>query len=104
MTSPRHHVEGEHYKAAEWLLETGAQVDAHQEELIGETALCQAARQSYPELVELLPKHGANPDIPGWMQISARIRANSRKDEEGKEIAALIEKYAPSNEHSGVPP
>jgi ankyrin repeat protein len=69
--TPLHYaVEGEHYKAAEWLLKMGAEVDAHQEELIGETALCQAARQNYPELVELLLKYGANPDLPGWMQIT----------------------------------
>lgn len=100
--TPLHYaVEGEHYKAVRWLLENGAEVDAHQEELIGETALCQAARQSYPELVELLLKHGADPDLPGWMNISARIRAQGRKDEEGKKIAALIEKYKPSRPNPG---
>jgi ankyrin repeat protein len=100
--TPLHYaVEGEHYKAVQWLLESGAEVDAHQEELIGETALCQAARQSYPEMVELLLKEGADPDIPGWMQISARIRAQGRKDEEGRKIAALIEKHKPSKTDPG---
>ncbi|MBX3628054.1 MAG: ankyrin repeat domain-containing protein [Rhizobacter sp.] len=100
--TPLHYaVEGEHYKAVQWLLENGAEVDAHQAELIGETALCQAARKSYPELVELLLKHGANPDLPGWMNISARIRAQDRKDEEGQKIAALIEKYKPSKPNPG---
>ena len=39
--TPLHYaVEGEHYKAAEWLLKNGAAVNANEEELIGETPLC----------------------------------------------------------------
>ena len=72
-----------------WLLDAGAQADAHQEGLIGETALCQASRKSCPEVVELPLKYGADPDVPGWMQKGARIRAHARTDEEGKRILAL---------------
>ena len=101
MTTLHYAVEGEHYKAVLWLLEAGAEIDAHQEDLIGETALCQASRKSYPELIELLLKHGADPDVPGWMQQSARIRAHARRDEEGRKISALIEKYKPSKPNPG---
>ena len=68
-------VKGEHYKAAEWLLREGANVDAHDEAKIGETPLGLAARGEYPQIVELLLKSGANPDITGWMAHTARSRA-----------------------------
>jgi ankyrin repeat protein len=88
-------VAGEHYKAAEWLLQEGANVDAHDEAKIGETPLGLAVRGEYPQIVELLLKSGANPDITGWMAHTARSRAARRKDADGKEIAALIQRYRP---------
>lgn len=40
LRTPLHNaVEGEHYKAALWLLEHGANVNAHEENKIGETPL-----------------------------------------------------------------
>lgn len=100
--TPLHYaVEGEHYKAAQWLLEHGAEVNANEEELIGETALCLAAQQDYPEMVELLLKHGANPDIPGWMQLTARVRAHQRRDDDGRKILELIEHYRPRKPNPG---
>ena len=83
-------VEGEHYRAAEWLLMHGADVNSHDENMIGETPLCFAVQRDYPELVELLLRHGADPDIAGWMGNTARMRAQRRKDAEGRKIADLI--------------
>ena len=100
--TPLHYaVEAEAYKAAQWLLEHGAEVNANQEELIGETPLCLAVQRDYPEMVELLLKHGANPDSPGWMQLTARIRAHRRKDEDGRMIVALLEQYKRSRTNQG---
>jgi ankyrin repeat protein len=100
--TPLHYaVEGEHYKVAQWLLEQGASVNANDYERIGETPLCIASRGNYPEIVELLLQHGADPDIGGWMGLTARIRAQERKDEEGKKIAALIERQRPAKESPG---
>ncbi|SRR6266568_1432733 len=100
--TPLHYaVEGEHYKAALWLLEHGADVNANQEELIGETPLCVAVQRDYAEMVELLLKHGADPDIPGWMQLTARIRAHRRKDEDGRNIVTLIELHRPTKPNPG---
>ena len=96
-----HCVEREHYKLALWLMENGANVNLHDDEMIGETALSLAARGHYPEMVELLLKHGADPDITGWMQQTARTRARRRNDPEGKKIAALIEHYKPAKPNPG---
>ncbi len=93
---PLHYaVEGEHYNAAAWLLEHGADVNLHDAELIGETSLSFAAQGEFKEMVELPLRNGADPDIKGWMAQTARSRAVKRKDAEGQEIAALITKYNP---------
>lgn len=95
--APLHYaVEGQHYKAVEWLLAAGANVNSHDEEHIGETPLCYAAQSDYPEMVELLLRKGADPDITGWMANTARTRAAKRNDDEGMKISALIEHYKPS--------
>jgi ankyrin repeat protein len=96
MTPLHHAVQNEHYKLARWLLENGAPVNANDEARIGETPLCLAAQGKYPEIVELLIQHGADPDINGWMGLTARIRAQSRTDAEGKEISSVIERLCPS--------
>ncbi|KQO19203.1 ankyrin repeat domain-containing protein [Acidovorax sp. Leaf78] len=94
--TPLHYaVEGDHYRAAEWLIQQGAVVNAHDEPMIGETPLCLAVRRDYPEMVELLLAHGADPDITGWMGNTARMRAERRQDEDGKAIAALLQRYRP---------
>ncbi|WP_071323456.1 ankyrin repeat domain-containing protein [Janthinobacterium sp. 1_2014MBL_MicDiv] len=94
--TPLHYaVQGEHYHAAELLLGAGAQVNAHEQDRIGETPLCLAVQGDYPEMVGLLLSHGADPDIPGWMGLTARLRARKRKDEAGRQIAALLARHAP---------
>jgi hypothetical protein len=70
-------------------------VKLQDEDMIGETALSLAVQRDYPELVKLLLKHGANPDITGWMQQTARSRAHQRKDPDGAKIVMLIEQYKP---------
>ena len=95
-------VEGEHYKVVQWLLVNGANVNSHEPDIIGETPLSLAAQRDYPELVELLLKHGADPDITGWMQQTARTRARRRKDEDGARIAGLIEHYKPTPPNPGA--
>lgn len=95
-------VEGEHYKVTQWLIDHGAAVNLHDEEAIGDTALCIAAQGAYPEMVDLLLRHGADPDITGWMQLSARTRAHARTDSDGVKIAALIERYRPTRPNPGA--
>jgi ankyrin repeat protein len=94
--TPLHYaVEKEHYLVAKWLLENGAEVNANEEERIGETPLSLAVQGNYPEIVELLLKHGAKPDISGWMGLTARTRAKKRNDDDGMKIDALLTKYCP---------
>jgi len=94
--TPLHYaVEGEHYKAAKFLIDQGAKVNANDEATIGETPLALAVQRDYPEMVELLLANDADPDITGWMANTARMRASRRKDDDGKKIASLIQKYRP---------
>jgi ankyrin repeat protein len=94
--TPLHYaVEGEHYRVAEWLIQQGANVNSHDEATIGETPLALAVQRDYPEMVELLLAHGADPDITGWMGNTARMRAQRRKDDDGKAIAVLVQRYQP---------
>lgn len=94
-------VEGCHLKAVEWLIAAGANVNANDEQHIGETPLCCAAKTGHPELVEFLLCKGADPDIPGWMANTARTRAAKRRDDVGKQISELIERYRPAKPNPG---
>jgi ankyrin repeat protein len=96
-------VRSEHYKVAQFLLNRGANVDAHDGEHLGDTPLAVAARGEYPEIAELLLKRGANPDIRGWMAVTPRIRAQRRKDEAGQKMLALMERYRPTTRPSPQP-
>ncbi|MYN28442.1 ankyrin repeat domain-containing protein [Duganella levis] len=92
--APLHYaVEGDSYQAAQLLLELGANVNRHEEELIGETPLSLAVQGEYPEIVELMMAHGADPDIQGWVGLTARIRAKKRRDDAGRHIAVIIESF-----------
>lgn len=92
--TPLHYaVENERYQAAELLIDLGAVVNRHDEEMIGETPLSLAVQGDYPEMVELLLMHGANPDIQGWMGLTARIRAKRRVDDIGRNIAKIIDSF-----------
>jgi len=99
-TRLHHAVPEDRYKAAEWLIEAGTDIDIHNPELIGDTPLGLAVRRDYPEMVELLLRHGADPDIKGWMANTARSRADRRKDDEGRQIAALIRGFRPAGSTS----
>jgi ankyrin repeat protein len=95
--TPLHHAaEAGQCEAAAWLLARGADVNAHQEDRIGETPLSLAVRKTHPEMIELLLRNGADPDIPGWMCITARDRALERKRPAGLRMQALIARYAPT--------
>jgi ankyrin repeat protein len=88
--------EGGHGQAAAWLLGHGADVNANDEATIGETALALAVQRDDPDIVELLLRQGADPDIQGWMGNTARSRAGERKDAAGLQIQRLIERHAPA--------
>jgi ankyrin repeat protein len=102
--TPLHYAaRSEHYRAAALLLDAGADVNAHEQEKAGETPLCVAVKGEYPEMVELLLQRGADPDIPGWMGVTARVRAHQRTDEDGRTIFAIIERLCPSKASRTTP-
>ncbi len=57
------------------LLAAGANVNAHAGARAGSTPLAIAIDRDHPTIVKLLLEAGADPDIPGWMWITARDRA-----------------------------
>ena len=76
------------------LLEAGADVNAHDTSRIGNTPLGEVAATCSPRVAELLIEFGADPRIPGWMQLTALQKAKARKSEEGRRVYALLKAAA----------
>jgi ankyrin repeat protein len=79
---------GGHIPAVRYLIDVGADVNAHGEERIGETPLGQVAANCTFEMAEILVKAGADPTILGWMTLTALDRSAERKRPEGKEFTS----------------
>ena len=60
------------------LLAAGADVNAHDNRRIGNTALNEVAGDGAFETIEVLLEAGADPTIRGWMNLNALDRARSR--------------------------
>ena len=93
--TPIHYaVEEEHFKIVNYLIKSGANVNAHNENNAGNTPLRQVAESCSFEMAEILIKAGADPTIPGWMQITALDKASKRKKNEGKRVYQLLKEAA----------
>jgi len=89
--TPLHYAcKNENFTIAEYLLEHGADVNAHHEASVGNTPLGDVAGSCSVKMAEFLLKHGADPCIRGWMQLTALDRAKQRKREEGKRVYELL--------------
>jgi ankyrin repeat protein len=73
------------------LLAHGADVNAHNEDDIGETPLGLVAASCSYEMAKILIDGGADPRIPGWMGNTALTRASERKRPEGRLVHELLE-------------
>jgi len=73
------------------LIEAGADVNAHDERVIGNTPLNDYARGCSFEMAKVLIDAGADPTIRGWMQMNALDRARERKDTNARKIIRLLE-------------
>lgn len=89
--TPLHYaVQREHLQVVRFLLDAGADVNANDEATIGNTPLADVAGECSVEMAELLLTAGADPLIPGWMQLNALHRASRRTDATGKKIYAML--------------
>jgi ankyrin repeat protein len=76
------------------LLEAGADVNAHEESRIGNTPLREVAGKCSLAVATLLVDSGADPRIPGWMQLTALHQAEERTDQEGQRVYTLLKTVA----------
>jgi ankyrin repeat protein len=90
MTPLHYAAECEHYKVMRYLLSAGANIDACDEEHIGNTPLRHVAQTCAPEMAQFLVDHGADPSVPGWMQITALHLASQRKDADGVVVYEVL--------------
>ena len=94
MTPLHHAAKSEHIDIMRLLLEAGADVNAHEEARIGNTPLREVAAKCSLAVATFLVDSGADPRIPGWMQLTALHQAADRKDPEGQRVYALLKTVA----------
>lgn len=83
-----------HVDVLQLLLASGADVNAHDERVIGNTPLREVADTCSFEVAKILIDAGADPTIPGWMQITALHKVRERKQPEGLLVRQLLENAA----------
>ncbi|HSZ58848.1 MAG TPA: ankyrin repeat domain-containing protein [Tepidisphaeraceae bacterium] len=88
--TPLHYaVAGEHPDVVDALLRGGANVNAHDGRVVGNTPLGEVSDTCSFEMARLLIEAGADPAIPGWMSLSAIDRARRRTDDQ--KVIRLLE-------------
>lgn len=85
---------GGHLDVLNVLLAAGADVNAHDERVIGNTPLREVADTCSFEVAKILVDAGADPAIPGWMQLTALHKARERVRPEGRRVCELLEQAA----------
>lgn len=93
--TPLHYAaERGHVDIMKLLLASGADVNAHDERVIGNTPLGEVADACSFEVAQILVDAGANPTIPGWMQLTALHKVRERTKPEGVRVRELLERAA----------
>jgi ankyrin repeat protein len=89
--TPLHYaVAHNHMDVVNCLIRAGANVNANDERVIGNTPLSDNAERCSFEMAQRLVQAGADPSIRGWMQMCAIDHASSRKDADAKKIQRLL--------------
>jgi ankyrin repeat protein len=93
-TALHYAAEIENLEIIQILLGAGANINAHKESVIGNTPLGEVAGSCSFDVAKILVEAGADPTIPGWMQLTALHHAERRKKPEGKKVYELLLKTA----------
>lgn len=90
--TPLHHaIEQGHVEIALALLAAGADINAHDKARIGETPLGHVINACSVATAKFLMDHGADPAIPGWMQLTALDRAARRRDAAAADVLRILQ-------------
>lgn len=103
--TPLHYaVKKENFDVVRYFLNRGIDINIHDEEHSGETPLGAVASSCSYKMAIFLIQNGANPTIPGWMQLTALYHAQkcSKDDAEAESIIALIENAANKFNHNAT--
>ncbi len=93
--TPLHYaVQGGHLDVVDRLLRAGANVNANDERLIGNTPLADNVDECSYEMAERLIAAGADPTIKGWMQLTALDLAAKRTDADARKVQRLLQHAA----------
>jgi ankyrin repeat protein len=89
--TPLHYAaERGHLDVMKLLLASGADVNAHDERVIGNTVLRDVASNCSFDVAKILVDAGADPTIPGWMQLTSLHKSQERKKPEGVRVHQLL--------------
>jgi len=88
------YIDREHVDVAQHLIEHGADVNARHEPSLGNTPLAEVAATCSHVIAKMLVDAGADPTIPGWMQLTALDRARKRKRGDGPAVYELLVRAA----------
>jgi ankyrin repeat protein len=101
MTPLHYAAAAEHLDVVRFLISCGANVNAIDKATAGNTPLGHIAQECSVAMAKTLLDAGANPLIPGMMQVTPLQRAERRKRPEGRQVYELMLKVARSRFHYG---
>lgn len=99
MTPMHYAAASEHIDVVRFLIACGANVNAVDKATAGDTPLGHIAQECSLAMAKTLLDAGANPLIPGMMQITPLQRAERRKRPEGRQVYELMLNVARSRFH-----